>query len=1365
MPLFHTDNLDVGLKKIVNLANGTSANDAVNKSQLDAAVSGLGTVTQVAASAPAEGFTITGSPINTSGTLTFALANDLSALEGLASTGIAVRSATDTWVQRSLTVSTGADSFASLAVGNANGVSGNPLISIATDNSTMKLSVECATTANITLSGLQTIDGITVSSGQRVLVKNQTTGADNGIYAAASGAWTRTTDYNTNQKAENGLLVFVQGGIVNANTYWKVDQSKPTIGTTALTFTETLTNAVGATAFTGLTDAPSSYSGEGGKFVRVNAGASNLEFVASPIVSLGGLTVATQTFDTGTTGTDFGISSTGSTHTFNIPSASNTNRGLVTTGAQIFAGAKTFFGNLQVGATGRSDSLVIANTAGNTAVLTAGGNCNFAFPSSDGTSGFVLTTNGAGVTSWAAVSGLTSLNGLSGGTQTFATGTTGFDFGIDSTGTTHTFNIPDASYNARGFVATSAQTFGGEKTFRHNIILGFTGAVTGQISMLGSGGGTVILKPAAVAGTWTMTLPTTGGTSGFALTTDGSGGTTWSQVGNVLNGGNSFAGAMTIGTNDNNSLSFETNGTTVGTIGTDGNVTLAAIGTDTTGPTNRLIIDTGSSNTPTTTFGGAVLFRGKSASTASQDMGTVASEWVVATHVSRTSNITFTGVNNAAALADYMRVGPTTAGGVVSLRLGGGSTVYQNAGITTGASYTLGGSANSLAIGGSSGTININNTATGTTAIVISADGTAASSRIQIGNVAASHTTGTKHTMAIVQGYTVASGAGELVSLYFDTPISQTGTASGAIYGIRMAPSFAGGLLGQYYGVHMNFDNASAWGVYQSGTTTRNYFAGNTGFGTASTPNRPLQIGGTSAITIPVGTTGQRPGTPQVGDIRVNSSVNVLEYYDGSDWQAPGGVSAFLALTDTPSSYSGQAGKFVAVNATATALEFVAGSGGGISTLNTLTAATQTFAVGTSGTDFAIVSGTSTHTFNLPDAAAASRGVVSTGTQTFGGAKTFPANITLGAVGGASGKVSLLGTTSGTVGIQAAAAAGTWDLTLPTTGGTNGWFLQTNGSGVTTWAAAGGSGDVLQNGNSFAAAMIIGTNDNNTLSLEQNGVTALTIGTDKNVTLIQTGTETNAVTNRLILQTNTTNTVEAGFGTGILFQAESSTTNDQDLGTIRFLWADHTHGTRTSDAVFFGVKSGAAVEMLRLKANTGATSYFTVGGGSTQWSNSQIAVSGSTNFVFSATAGLVVPSGTTAQRTDANGAIRYNSSTGRVEGYSDSIWRPIDQGSIVDINAQTGTTYTLAFNDIGQLVTLDNASAITLTIPTNASVAFPIGTTINLYRKGAGSVTVGGASVTIRSADSKLKLRAQYSTASLTKIGTDEWILFGDISA
>ncbi len=104
-----------------------------------------------------------------------------------------------------------------------------------------------------------------------------------------------------------------------------------------------------------------------------------------------------------------------------------------------------------------------------------------------------------------------------------------------------------------------------------------------------------------------------------------------------------------------------------------------------------------------------------------------------------------------------------------------------------------------------------------------------------------------------------------------------------------------------------------------------------------------------------------------------------------------------------------------------------------------------------------------------------------------------------------------------------------------------------------------------------------------------------------------------------------------------------------------------------------------------------------------------------------------------------------------------------DTVTTVPENAQTGTTYTLVLADAGKIVTLSNAAAITLTIPTNASVAFPVDTRIDLLQYGAGQVTVGGAGVTIRSSGSKLKLAGQYSGATLWKKDTDEWVLIGDI--
>jgi len=99
-------------------------------------------------------------------------------------------------------------------------------------------------------------------------------------------------------------------------------------------------------------------------------------------------------------------------------------------------------------------------------------------------------------------------------------------------------------------------------------------------------------------------------------------------------------------------------------------------------------------------------------------------------------------------------------------------------------------------------------------------------------------------------------------------------------------------------------------------------------------------------------------------------------------------------------------------------------------------------------------------------------------------------------------------------------------------------------------------------------------------------------------------------------------------------------------------------------------------------------------------------------------------------------------------------------------NAQTGTTYTLVLTDVAKVVSLTNAAAITLTVPENSSVAFPVGTQILLYQGGAGQVTISPAgAVTIRSQGTKLKLFGQYAIAGLLKVATDEWVAFGNLSA
>lgn len=102
----------------------------------------------------------------------------------------------------------------------------------------------------------------------------------------------------------------------------------------------------------------------------------------------------------------------------------------------------------------------------------------------------------------------------------------------------------------------------------------------------------------------------------------------------------------------------------------------------------------------------------------------------------------------------------------------------------------------------------------------------------------------------------------------------------------------------------------------------------------------------------------------------------------------------------------------------------------------------------------------------------------------------------------------------------------------------------------------------------------------------------------------------------------------------------------------------------------------------------------------------------------------------------------------------------------VPINTQTGTTYTLVLGDAGKLITSSNASPVTITVPPNADVAFPVGTRIDILSIGAGLTTMSqGSGVTISSKNSYKKLAAQGSAASLIKTATNTWWLVGDLSA
>jgi hypothetical protein len=277
-----------------------------------------------------------------------------------------------------------------------------------------KQPVVAATTANITLSGVQTIDAVSVVAGDRVLVKDQTAQADNGIYVAAAGAWSRSPDADTYDEMISALVFVESGGQAGAAFYCPI-QPGGTLGVTAITWNNF---SVGGVYFAG----------------------TGLNLSGGDTFNISNTTVAAGSYGSGSAVGTFTVNAQGQ-----LTAASDTNIAIAAT--QITSGtidsarlSGTYSGITGVGTL---TNLTVSNpitgsitgNAGTATTATTATSATTATNIAGGAAASIPVQTGAGVTSFLAVGTNGQVLTIAGGVPSYATPTTGTVTSVTGTGT------------------------------------------------------------------------------------------------------------------------------------------------------------------------------------------------------------------------------------------------------------------------------------------------------------------------------------------------------------------------------------------------------------------------------------------------------------------------------------------------------------------------------------------------------------------------------------------------------------------------------------------------------------------------------------------------------------------------------------------------------------------------------------------------------------------------------------------------------------------------------------------------------------------------------------------------------------------